>query len=98
MSDQMVTAFLAGRLMGLKFAAQHFESNIKGSLDPKQVDTMLRALADVEEEVPCVAIVEEPEMTKMTIASASSVSYVSLKKYVWCASTSVTFVAGLDYT
>jgi len=50
MSDSQMTDFFQGRLEGLLLAASHYEANIKGSLDPHQVATILRAIAEVEVE------------------------------------------------
>lgn len=49
--DYLMAAYIEGRRMGLEAAAQHFESCIKVPLEPKQVATMLRALAEIEEKV-----------------------------------------------
>jgi hypothetical protein len=38
-----------GYIDGKRAAAEYFEQNIKGSFNPHQVATILRALADIEE-------------------------------------------------
>ena len=48
MSDSTMMAYFEGRLEGLLLAANHYEANIKGSFDPHQVATILRAMADIE--------------------------------------------------
>lgn len=46
--DLARSAYFEGRLEGLLLAANHCESNIKGSFDPHQVATILRGMADIE--------------------------------------------------
>jgi hypothetical protein len=41
-------AYFEGRLQGLLLAANLYEANIKGSFDPHQVATILRAMAEIE--------------------------------------------------
>jgi len=44
-----LAGYMEGRRMGMEAAALHFEGYIKAPLEPKQVATMLRALAEIED-------------------------------------------------
>ena len=48
MGNSPMESYFQGRLQGLLLAASHYEANIKGSFDPHQVATILRAMAEIE--------------------------------------------------
>jgi hypothetical protein len=46
-----LAGYIEGKQQGLEAAARHFERNINGSFDSRQVATILRAFAEIEEKI-----------------------------------------------